>query len=48
MARVLGVKPAAVACTATKRSVSETEREDKAEDGSEDGFGPLLGALLID
>ena len=24
------------------------ERDDKAEDGSEDGFGPLLGALLID
>ena len=48
MARVLGVKPAAVAGTTTKRSVSETEREDKAEDGSEDGFGPLLGALLID
>ena len=48
MARVLGVRPAPLARTATKRSVSETEREDKAEDGSEDGFGPLLGALLID
>ena len=52
MARVLGVRPAALARTATKRSVSETERDYnlyyKAEDGSEDGFGPLLGALLID